>query len=157
VPRRSVLRASDADRDGVTERLRKAATEGRLTTEELDERLSRALRAKTYGELDVLLADLPVKHAPAKRRKSSAGQLAVSHPVTATVLGVAAITVAMAAVAIVAMIGTLWVTWWVFVWIFFGSPRHRYGRWPQPARMRHGGSRYLARTSSQGSCRGSWF
>ena len=45
------LRASDRDRDAVAERLREAATEGRLTTDELDERLARSFSAMTYGEL----------------------------------------------------------------------------------------------------------
>jgi hypothetical protein len=53
------LRASDADRDAVAERLREAAGDGRLDLEELDERLDRAFAAKTYGELAPLIADLP--------------------------------------------------------------------------------------------------
>ncbi len=57
--RRATLRASDADRDLVAERLRQAATEGRLSADELDERLGAALSARTYGELDGLVADLP--------------------------------------------------------------------------------------------------
>jgi len=57
--RDSSLRASDADREAVTERLRTAAGEGRLDAEELEERLHTALRARTYGELDLVLADLP--------------------------------------------------------------------------------------------------
>jgi len=54
-------RAGDADREAVAERLRVAAGEGRIDLAELDERLDRAYRAKTYGELDVLVADLPEK------------------------------------------------------------------------------------------------
>ena len=46
----SYLRASDADRDAVAERLRRAAVEGRLQPEELEERLHAALRARTYGD-----------------------------------------------------------------------------------------------------------
>jgi hypothetical protein len=61
---RSILRASDADRERVAERLRHASTEGRLTAEELEERMHRALSARTYGELDGLVADLP-RHIPA--------------------------------------------------------------------------------------------
>ena len=53
------LRASDADRDAVTDRLREAAGEGRLEPEELEERVHAALRARTYGELGRLVADLP--------------------------------------------------------------------------------------------------
>ena len=57
--RYATLRASDADRDAVADRLRRAAIEGRLDPDELDERLGSALRAKTYGELDQLVTDLP--------------------------------------------------------------------------------------------------
>ena len=53
------LRASYADRDQVVEVLRVAAGDGRLSAEELDERLDRALTAKTYAELAALTADLP--------------------------------------------------------------------------------------------------
>jgi Domain of unknown function (DUF1707) len=53
------LRASHEDRDQVAEVLRVAAGDGRLSAEELDERLERALTARTYAELAVLTADLP--------------------------------------------------------------------------------------------------
>jgi hypothetical protein len=53
------LRASHADRDQVVELLRVAAGDGRLSPEELDERLERALTARTYAELAALTADLP--------------------------------------------------------------------------------------------------
>ena len=53
------LRASHADRDQVVELLRVAAGDGRLSAEELDDRLERALTARTYAELAVLTTDLP--------------------------------------------------------------------------------------------------
>jgi Domain of unknown function (DUF1707) len=60
----SELRASHADRDAVIEKLRVAAGDGRLTAEELDERLEMAFNAKTYGELATLTSDLPVSGRP---------------------------------------------------------------------------------------------
>jgi Domain of unknown function (DUF1707) len=54
-------RAADADREAVAERLRVAASEGRIELWELDDRLARAYRAKTYGDLEILVADLPVQ------------------------------------------------------------------------------------------------
>ncbi|MEU7090638.1 DUF1707 SHOCT-like domain-containing protein [Kitasatospora aureofaciens] len=51
-------RAGDADREAVADRLRSAAGEGRIDLGELEERLDRAYAAKTYGELDTLVADL---------------------------------------------------------------------------------------------------
>ncbi|WP_445150922.1 DUF1707 SHOCT-like domain-containing protein [Baekduia sp. Peel2402] len=53
------LRASDADREQVADVLRHAAGEGRLTVDELDERIDRAFTARTHGELAELTADLP--------------------------------------------------------------------------------------------------
>jgi hypothetical protein len=53
------IRVSDADRDRVTARLRENFAEGRLTQDELDERISAALNAKTFGDLRPLMADLP--------------------------------------------------------------------------------------------------
>jgi hypothetical protein len=55
----SEMRASDADRDRILDVLREAAAEGRLTPDELDERMGAALTARTLGELATLIADLP--------------------------------------------------------------------------------------------------
>jgi len=62
VPKRRDLRASHEDRDQVVEQLRVAAGDGRLSSEELDERLEAALTARTYADLEELLVDLPVDH-----------------------------------------------------------------------------------------------
>src|ERR1700759_578189 len=56
---RGGLRVSHEDRDQVAEALRVAAGDGRLTADELDERLELALSARTYDDLAPLLADLP--------------------------------------------------------------------------------------------------
>src|SRR6201996_4582402 len=53
------LRASDADRERVAEVLREAAGDGRLTMDELDERLDAVYAAKTYAELEPITHDLP--------------------------------------------------------------------------------------------------
>jgi hypothetical protein len=55
------IRASDADRDVVVEALREAYTEGRLTRDEFDERMSAAYASKTWGQLRELTVDLPVQ------------------------------------------------------------------------------------------------
>jgi Domain of unknown function (DUF1707) len=71
---RSELRASHEDRDRVVELLRVSAGDGRLTADELDERLELALSARTYGELAALVSDLPaagaVASTPAPRVKN---------------------------------------------------------------------------------------
>jgi uncharacterized protein DUF1707 len=53
------MRVSDADREALTARLRDHYAEGRLTQDELDERVSAALSAKTFGDLRSLTTDLP--------------------------------------------------------------------------------------------------
>lgn len=56
----SGVRASHGDRDRVVEVLTAAAADGRLTAEELDERVGAALSARTMGDLAALTGDLPV-------------------------------------------------------------------------------------------------
>jgi hypothetical protein len=58
------LRVSDEDRHAVAEVLRRAAGEGRIDLDELDERLEAAYGAKTYGDLVPITADLPVAATP---------------------------------------------------------------------------------------------
>jgi len=53
------IRVSDADRERVAARLREHFAEGRLSQEEMDERLSAALSAKTAGDLRRVMTDLP--------------------------------------------------------------------------------------------------
>ena len=67
------LRASDADRERIAERLRLAAAEGRLSTDELEERLEAAFAARTGAQLADLVGDLPgtKRRAPAERRGRS--------------------------------------------------------------------------------------
>jgi hypothetical protein len=59
VPEPRNLRASDADRERVANVLREAAGDGRLTMDELDERLDAVYAAKTYAELEPITHDLP--------------------------------------------------------------------------------------------------
>ncbi len=71
VPEPRNLRASDADRERVANVLREAAGDGRLTMDELDERLDAVYAAKTYAELEPITHDLPdagAAHAPAPSR-----------------------------------------------------------------------------------------
>lgn len=59
------LRVSDADRDQAAAELSGHFEAGRITSDEFDERASRALQAKTQGDLDELFADLPKRRAAA--------------------------------------------------------------------------------------------
>lgn len=60
--RAAELRASDADRDRIADILRDALAEGRLTADEHAERVEGVLAAKTVGELDAFIRDLPAGH-----------------------------------------------------------------------------------------------
>jgi Domain of unknown function (DUF1707) len=56
---RGVMRVSDSDRDQAAGVLREAAGQGRITMDELDERLELAYAAKTYADLEAITSDLP--------------------------------------------------------------------------------------------------
>jgi Domain of unknown function (DUF1707) len=82
------MRASDDDRDRAASLLREHHAAGRLTVEEFQERLDAAYRAKTLGDIDKLLADLPaidlyhlpdesmrrMAHAPSPRPVAPVGE-----------------------------------------------------------------------------------
>jgi Domain of unknown function (DUF1707) len=59
------LRASHADREQVADRLREAAADGRITMDELEERLETAYTSMTHAELRPLTRDLAASAAPA--------------------------------------------------------------------------------------------
>ena len=71
------LRASDADREAAVTHLREAGGEGRLTFEELAERVELAMAARTRGELDELTADLPARPSRPRERKAKGWIVAV--------------------------------------------------------------------------------
>lgn len=75
------LRISDADRHQVAEILRRAAGEGRLDFEELDERLEQTYAAKTYADLVPITLDLP-DAAPASRPASAPAPRTGASPAT---------------------------------------------------------------------------
>ncbi|BBA99803.1 hypothetical protein RVR_6584 [Actinacidiphila reveromycinica] len=86
----SALRASDADRDRIADILREALAEGRLDAEEHSERLDRVYAAKTVGELEPLVRDLPAGSAaapsPASAARAYAGEPAGENPTLVGVL-----------------------------------------------------------------------
>jgi Domain of unknown function (DUF1707) len=74
-------RASDADRDRTVAALGEHLAAGRLTLEEFDERMDKAYAAKTLGELDRLMADLP-EAGPGQLPDAPADRSAASPPLT---------------------------------------------------------------------------
>ncbi|WP_405808114.1 DUF1707 domain-containing protein [Streptomyces sp. NBC_00210] len=82
------MRASDAERERVAERLRDAVAEGRLDMEEFEQRLEAAYTARTHGELEPLVSDLPAgtaAAAPALATGSGAWARRVGGPATSKV------------------------------------------------------------------------
>ena len=64
------LRIGDAERDATMAALREHFAAGRLTFDELTQRIDGALTAKTQGQIDALMADLPripAEQSPAKK------------------------------------------------------------------------------------------
>jgi hypothetical protein len=64
----STTRASDAERDRAADALRRHHGDGRLSTDELEERIGRAYAATTRGDLDQLFGDLPRLRSPEAER-----------------------------------------------------------------------------------------
>ena len=93
----SDMRASDADREQVADDLRRATDEGRLLAHEFDERLGAVLSARTYGELDAIVSDLPRGHDLAQR-PDRAGTLLRRRPAVIAMTAGALATVAVAGV-----------------------------------------------------------
>jgi len=124
------LRASDADREAVVERLRQAHSEGRLDLTEFDERTRNAYAARTYAELAPLTSDLPVQADPVAQAPAASGPPAArlaaaparsgrGAPLSHRVLGsswffVSLLTFSIWAVTCIAS-GSLLYPWWIWV------------------------------------------
>ena len=107
--RRATLRASDADREQVAERLRHAAGEGRILSEELEERLEAVFSARTYGELDAVVADLPGTTPSAGA--SARARLALPHPALIVAIVFLLPVIVSMLIAAVVVITTLFTAW----------------------------------------------
>lgn len=134
------IRASDADRDRVASLLREHHAAGRLTAEEFHERMDRALEAKTLGELDELMTDLPaidlyqlpdasLRRGPTRPGQSllpadpGHGRPARFTPGTVAMGAWAVVTSALVAIwAVAAVVGSgTWFPWWALIalpWIW---------------------------------------
>jgi hypothetical protein len=132
--RHGSLRASDDDRERTVERLHKAATEGRIAAEELEHRVSTALKAVTYDELDGTVADLP---GPRTRRgrepaRRTPGRWAVSTVAHNPMLLLFAIPVVAVTAAMVLAATIIWSVLMVVVLVLGGGPRGGLRAGPPP-------------------------
>lgn len=144
------IRASDADRDRATALLREHHAAGRLTAEEFHDRMDKALDAKTLGEIDELMMDLPaidlyqLPDASLRRAPPHLGQSLLpadrggsGDPVRFTrgtvAMGAwAAVTSALIAIWAVAAVigGGTWFPWWAviaipWIWIIVRRSQQR--------------------------------
>jgi hypothetical protein len=148
VPGDPRIRASDADRDRVAALLREHHAAGRLDAEEFHDRMNNALEAKTLGELDELMADLPAidlyrlpdaslrRPAPyphqslVPRDQGGSGSPVRFTPGTVAMGAWAVVTSALVAIwAVAAVVGAgTWFPWWALVaipWIWVLIRRSR--------------------------------
>jgi len=95
---RGRMRASHADREHAIEVLKAAFVQDRLTKDELDLRVGRALAARTCADLAALTADIPVgPPAPARRRRRAVAPVAAGICLLIAAVGIAAMWVASSA------------------------------------------------------------
>ncbi len=142
MPRRSTLRASDAEREQIAERLRHAAAEGRLLTEELEERLGRVFAARTYGELDGVVADLPNRELSRHRGSRALGAVRDVPLPALVVLIPVVMAVVLAAVVIVTTLFAAWALMIAVAWLAFGRRAAMLG--VRPRRSLHAHPRWRA-------------
>jgi|Tabmets5t2r1_1033131.scaffolds.fasta_scaffold03077_3 Domain of unknown function (DUF1707) len=115
-------RVGDADRNRTVDLLKEAHAAGYLTLEETDERLGTALAARTRGELDRLVADLPPEWRanqergqrppgpPPRRRPALPAEAAWLVPLAVIVTGV---------ILLAVLTRGFWLFPWPLLWIFF--------------------------------------
>ncbi|MGA2010885.1 MAG: DUF1707 domain-containing protein [Solirubrobacteraceae bacterium] len=85
-------RAGDADRDATSERLRHHHVDGRLDAEEFQERIDRCYQAKTIGELEQLVSDLPPEPISEGRRQLRRLRMIPLVPIVIAIVAVSALT-----------------------------------------------------------------
>ena len=98
--------ASDAERDAIVADLRAHAADGRLTVEELDQRIATALSARTRAELAPLVEDLPRRPRPVTDRRDFQEHLRAYLMVMALLVAIWALTGA----------GYFWPVWPILGW-----------------------------------------
>jgi hypothetical protein len=108
------LRVSDAERQAVADRLAEHFADGRLDQAEFDERVGRAMNAKTRADLSGLFDDLPETGAPAMPERPRRRR---RYPIL-TVALLVLITVAAAHVVAAVTVPWLWVGFLVVILLF---------------------------------------
>jgi ferric-dicitrate binding protein FerR (iron transport regulator) len=111
------IRASDADRDAALSELSEHFQAGRLTAAEFDDRAGQALTARTWGELRILLRDLPAPTSAATPQRPSRRPAMV--PLAA--IGIAA--------GLLVGVAYGWWSLWLVAVVLFVARRYLRGLW----------------------------
>lgn len=100
------LRASDAEREHLVEQLRRHAADGRLTMDEFEQRVAEALAARTRGDLDPVLRELPPLAPAQPERPAVSRQWHLPDPPSGR-------TVLTAVAVVIAAVMVLQGAWWI--------------------------------------------
>ena len=128
-------RVGDADRNHTADLLKEAHAAGYLTLEEVDQRLSAALAARTRGQLDRLVADLPPEWRAAQERgRRPAGRPRRQDPVLPPEAAwlVPLLVVAVALVVLAVVTRGFYFFPWPLLWIFLVFGRRGLAGWRPP-------------------------
>lgn len=127
----SRLRASDAERDAVVSELAEHLKDGRLQAEEFDQRVGRAVNARTRGELDEVLTDLP---RPVAAPPPAPSRARLPFPVVAIAIFVTAMMllggISRAAAAGGHPVWAIWWLWWLIPVAIIAARGRRSARRP---------------------------
>jgi Domain of unknown function (DUF1707) len=126
---RPEMRVSDAERAEVTERLSRHYSDGRLDQAELNERLDRAMNAKTQSDFDGLFADLPGEEPEEADLPAVAPRPAIGrrHPLHRVLFLAFVVVIAIGVGHAMAQFYFPWllIGLLVFLWLRFGPGQHR--------------------------------
>jgi Domain of unknown function (DUF1707) len=127
-------RVGDADRNRTADLLKEAHAAGYLTLEEVDERLGTALAARTRGELDRLVADLPPEwRAGQEPGRPPATQPRQRHTFPPEAAWLVPLLVVVAGLLTLAVLTRgLYFFPWPLLWIFFIFGRRGRAGWRPP-------------------------
>jgi hypothetical protein len=126
-------RVGDADRNRIADLLKEAHAAGYLTLEETDERLGTALAARTRGELDRLVADLPPEWRASQQPAPPAARASRQRPAfpPEAVWLVPLLVVVAGLLTLAVLTRGLFFFPWPLLFIFFAFGRRRAG-WRPP-------------------------
>jgi hypothetical protein len=122
------IRASDADRERIVEILRQHNVEGRITSDEFEERMTAAYSAKTMGALAELTTDLPVDLAAHARQqaevaKRQAKRVPMTRQLRAAISSWVSLGVVLSVVWVIAGAGYYWPAWPLGILAALGTAR----------------------------------